>query len=153
MDFNRLRSSAVQRFLGGDADHLRQQILANDLNEIERKFLANLVRDNIPKGRRGPKSKSSKPKMAALIRFWRIEVDGWTKVDALTKEIENTLKVSATMARKYLRQVDAPQSKTQWIQSYFAGVEIDNRRMAIEWGDTELIELYRNNDLKPISDK
>jgi|GEM_PF-3110649 len=73
MDMNEFRNSAVARFREGNADQLARQILENDLNKMEREFLAKFVRDNIPKGPRGPKRRSEKPILAALIRFWRAE--------------------------------------------------------------------------------
>jgi hypothetical protein len=151
MDFNRFRNSAVQLFLRGNAEQLTCQILQGDLNGYERKFLAELVQDNIPKGPRGPKMKSKKPVQAALIRFWLVEVDEEANGDWLTNEIEQKLKVSATMARRYLKQMDSPKGDAQFTNSYEVTLEIFRRRMALSWEDTELIKLYREHDLKPIS--
>ncbi|WP_373486912.1 hypothetical protein [Blastomonas sp.] len=153
MDFSQFRNSAIQRFLRGNADQLEQLILENNLNNIEREFLAKFVRDNIPKGPRGPKPRSGKPIKAALIRFWRAEVDGWTKLEAIQRDIECLLGVSATMARKYLRQIDFPRTEEQALSAVFAKIKIDYRRMALSCADAELIELYRGDDLKPISKK
>jgi len=151
MDMREFRNSAVARFREGNADQLARQILENDLNKMEREFLAKFVRDNIPKGPRGPKRKSMKPVEAALIRFWRAEVEGWTDKDAIQYDIEKRLKVSGAMVRKYFRQVDNPQTKGQFEVSFFAEFEIKERRLALKWSDQEVIEIYREIDLKPIS--
>ena len=151
MDFNRFRTSAVQLFLRGNAEQLTRQILQGDLNGCERKFLAELVQGNIPKGPSGPKRKSKKPVQAALIRFWLVEVDGVASGDWLTNEIERKLKVSATMARKYLKQIDSPKGDAQFTNSVAVMTEIFLRRMALTWEDTELANLYREDDLEPIS--
>jgi hypothetical protein len=151
MDFNKFRNSAVQRFLKGNPDELTQQILKNDLNQIEREFLVKLVQNNIPNGPRGPKPKSKKPITAALIRFWYVEVDGWAEGDVLINEIERILRVSATMARKYLKQIDSPKGDAQFANSYAVTVEIFHRRIALSSEETVLVKLYREDDLKRIS--
>ena len=153
MDFTELRSSGVQRFLKGDADQLSRQILSNSLNRIEREFLSEFVRSNVPKGPRGPRATSRKPLNAALVRFWRVEVDGWSDLDAVWKDIECRLGVSTTMARKYLAQIDDPKTEAQAVMSMATEFEIGNRRMAVQWDDHELIGLYREADLKPVSRK
>lgn len=162
-DVKEFRNSGIQCFLAGNADQLMGHILANDLNKIEREFLAQFVQTNTPNGPPGPKGKSRKPIEAALIRFWRTEVDGWDKIDAVRHDIEERLGVSATMVRKYLEQIDAPTTKGQFINSQLAKYKIKDRRIALGWvgGDLvdpdfahpELIELYREKDLKPIPEK
>ena len=151
MDFKEFRNSAIERFLIGNAEPLARQILENDLNKLEREFIAQLVQGNIPKGPRGPKPNSLKPMAAALIRFWRAEMDGWKEVDAIRRDIEVRLEVSGTMARKLLKQIDLPATKFQKVLRIYTDLKIAERQRAIDWKDDELIGLYRDSDLKPIS--
>ena len=151
MDFKKFRNSAIERFLNGNADQLARQILENDLNKLEREFIAQLVQGNIPKGPRGPKPNSLKPMAAALIWFWRAEMDGWKELDAIRRDIEVRLEVSGTMARKLLKQIDLPTTKFQKVLRIYTDLKIAERQRAIDWKDDELIGLYRDSDLKPIS--
>jgi len=153
MDFKEFRNSAIEHFLDGNEEPLARLILENDLNRLEREFVAQLVQGNIPKRPRGPKPSSRKPIAAALIRFWRAEVDGWSERDAIQRDIEVLLEVSGTMVRKYLNQIDQPVTKAQALLSLLTSLEIKHRRCAIYLKDDEMIRLYRDSDLKPISEE
>lgn len=153
MDFNEFRFSGIERFSQGDNDQLTRHILENDLNRVEREFLAELVRNNIPKNPRGPKPNSLKPVKAALIRFWRGEVEGWTKKDAIHSDIASRLGISTTMARKYLQQIDCPKTEGDKNASRAANHALFVAKLIISTGNAELIELQREEDLKPISEK
>lgn len=153
MDFNEFRFSGIESFIRGDTGQLTRHILENDLNRVEREFIAELVRNNIPKNPRGPKPNSQKPVKAALIRFWRAEVEGWTKKDAILSDIASRLGVSITMARKYLQQIDCPETEGDKNASSCANTALLIAKLIISTGNAELIELQREEDLKPISEK
>lgn len=152
-DFSELRHSAVQRFQAGDPEQLANLVLTGGLNAIERQFLAELVRGHVPSQGRGRPRKSKKPIRAGLIRFWRAEIDGWSKAEAITREIAIALGVSDEMARKYLKQIDRPENTGEAQISATVGFALMERRLMLAGADDAFASELRNSDLKPISAK
>jgi hypothetical protein len=147
------RNKPVLKWEEGDPSLLVEQMMRGDLNEGERELIARIIFGDPPKRQRGTKLSSLKPVAAALIRFWRRDVDGWTDKDSISREIEMKCDVSRTMAQKYLKQIDRPSSKAQAIQRLIFNHEKVNRELLLESDDLEIIELLRRQretDLKPI---
>lgn len=151
MDFNEFRDSGIQRFLRGNADELAKYILDNNLNKIEREFLADFVRSNIPRGtvKSGPKRKNSLRFKAGLIRFWQ-EQDGYKKKTGVTNYIGTILDCSRQRVEKILKEIDAPKTVEQAELAFILEWEIKERKLVIGWGEPKLIASYRKNDLQPI---
>ena len=116
VEMSQFRNKPVLKWKDGDPSLLIQQVMKGDLNEGERELIARIIFGDPPKRQRGTKLSSLKPVAAALIRFWRRDVDGWTDKDSISREIEMKCDVSRTMAQKYLKQIDRPSSKAQAIQ-------------------------------------
>lgn len=150
IDFTEKRQSAIQSFEHGEPDRLLNLLATNSLNAREREFIAELVRASVPKGATGPNRRYAKPIKAALVWFWGHEMDKHPR-DAVYKEIEILLGVKQSMVRKYLDQMKTPVTQgAQWAK-VLAQHEICKRKQAVEWGDEELIRLYRSRDFAPIA--
>jgi hypothetical protein len=153
MEFAEFRDIAIQTWLRGNGAQLVELIRRNKLNEKEREFVARIVSGDAPKRAAGRKRTSAKPMRTGLIRFWRRDVDGWQEKDAVYKDIEIILGIKNAMARKWLKQLDAPETLGQVEITCLFQFNLRERQMAISSGDPELIDIYRAIDLKPISDK
>lgn len=152
MDFSEHRQTAIQLYELGEPERLLTLLAKNNLNVREREFIAEILRANIPKGSRGPEKSHAKPIKVALIWFWRHEIDGDPKA-SVYKAIEKALCLAkdSGMVRKHLEQLKNPKTEGQMWTKLFAQHAIEKRRQAIEWGDHELIQHYRLQDLAPIS--
>ena len=156
MDMAQFRTKPVETWKDGDPSLLIQQVMKGDLNEIERDLGASIIRGDPPKRQRGPRIRSLKPVAAALVRFWRRDIDNWESKDAIIREIELRCEVSRTMAQKYLQQIDSPSTKAQAIQQMLFEQEKQCREVLLSSDDPEHLEIVaeqREQDLTPISEK
>lgn len=151
MDFNEFRNSGIQRFLRGDAQELAQCILDENLNKMEREFLADFVRSNIPRDSvsPGPKANDLLRIRAALIRFWQVR-DGFKKKSGISGYIGSKLDCSRQRIDKILKHVDKPKTVKDVELAFLIQLKIGERKQAIIWGDDELISFYRERDLQPV---
>jgi hypothetical protein len=151
MDFNEFRSSGIQRFLRGNAQELTHCILDNNLNKMEREFLADFVQSNIPRESvsSGPKPNQLLRIRATLIRFWQGH-DGFKKKSGISEYIGSKLDCSRQRIDKILKPVDKPKTVKDFELAFLIKLKISEREQAISWGDDELISFYREQDLQPV---
>jgi len=139
MDIKELRTVAIERAkILGDFKMLIELLRKNDLNSLEAEYLADYFEGDVD-NKRGPKPDPTaidKRVTAALIEFWRRR-EGWKK-EAILKDIENTLGVSRTMARKYL--TDSQTRKA-------ALLDLSVRESIVKGMDDEFIAQLKSQDL------
>lgn len=150
IDFTQHRHSAIQAYELGEPDRLLNLLAKNSLNAMEREFVAGILKASVPKGSTGPEKRFDKPVKAALVWYWRHEIDKYPK-DAAFKEIEILLGIKLSMARKYLAQIENPKTEGEGWARFLAQRAVEKRRQAVEWGDDELIKMYRERDFAPIA--